>query len=144
MTIPVFRPYSTSLMVMSKLARTGRSCSRVSCRSLASMTLTYIYADSTAVLGPLATFSEPHSYDLCEAHGKRLTVPNGWNVIKEEGSQINRGPTEDDLMAIADAVREVANLNMTPNGSLSEDTANNSQSSEIQLGRRGHLRAVPS
>ena len=144
MTIPVFRPYSTSLMVMSKLARTGRSCSRVSCRSLASMTLTYIYADSTAVLGPLATFSEPHSYDLCEAHGKRLTVPYGWNVIKEEGSQINSGPTEDDLMAIADAVREVANLNMTPNGSLSEDAANNSQSSEIQLGRRGHLRAVPS
>jgi hypothetical protein len=71
-------------------------------------------------------------------------VPNGWNVIKEEGSQINSGPTEDDLMAIADAVREVANLNMTPNGSLSEDAANNSQSSEIQLGRRGHLRAVPS
>lgn len=131
-------------MVMSKLARTGRSCSRVSCRSLASMTLTYIYADSTAVLGPLATFSEPHSYDLCEAHGKRLTVPNGWNVIKEESSQINSGPTDDDLMAIADAVREVANLNMTPNGSLSADTANNSQSSETQLGRRGHLRAVPS
>ena len=131
-------------MVMSKLARTGRSCSRVSCRSLASMTLTYIYADSTAVLCPLATFSEPHSYDLCEAHGKRLTVPNGWNVIKEVSSQINSGPTEDDLMAIADAVREVANLNMTPNGSLSADTANNSQSSETQIGRRGHLRAVPS
>jgi|UniRef100_UPI00404A8101 hypothetical protein len=108
------------------------------------MTLTYIYADSTAVLGPLATFSEPHSYDLCEAHGKRLTVPNGWNVIKEVSSQINSGPTEDDLMAIADAVREVANLNMTPNGSLSADTANNSQSSETQIGRRGHLRAVPS
>ena len=108
------------------------------------MTLTYIYADSTAVLGPLATFSEPHSYDLCEAHGKRLTVPNGWNVIKEESSQINSSPTDDDLMAIADAVREVANLNMTPNGSLCADTANNSQSSETQLGRRGHLRAVPS
>ncbi|MTA36040.1 MAG: DUF3499 family protein, partial [Actinobacteria bacterium] len=63
------------------MARTGRSCSRVSCRALAAMTLTYIYADSTAVLGPLATFSEPHSYDLCETHGKRLTVPNGWSVI---------------------------------------------------------------
>ena len=48
---------------------------------MATMTLTYIYADSTAVLGPLATFSEPHSYDLCEIHGKRLTVPNGWTVI---------------------------------------------------------------
>jgi hypothetical protein len=107
------------------------------------MTLTYIYADSTAVLGPLATFSEPHSYDLCEAHGKRLTVPNGWNVIKEESSQLNSGPSEDDLMAIADAVREVANLNMAPVNS-SESTSSNSSNSEAQIGRRGHLRAVPS
>jgi Protein of unknown function (DUF3499) len=125
---------------MSKLARTGRSCSRVSCRSLASMTLTYIYADSTAVLGPLATFSEPHSYDLCDAHGKRLTVPNGWTVIKEESSQENLGPSEDDLMAIADAVREVANQRGTEEG-VSDNSAVSDQNS---IGRRGHLRAVPS
>jgi len=131
-------------MLMSKLARTGRSCSRVSCRSLASMTLTYIYADSTAVLGPLATFSEPHSYDLCEAHGKRLTVPNGWSVIKEESSQTDIGPSDDDLMAIADAVREVANLNMSPPSSSSENNSNNLNNQDGQIGRRGHLRAVPS
>lgn len=131
-------------MVMSKLARTGRSCSRVSCRSLASMTLTYIYSDSTAVLGPLATFSEPHSYDLCEIHGKRLTVPNGWNVIKEESSLTDIGPSEDDLMAIADAVREVANLNMSPDGSSAGSAVNSASSQEGQIGRRGHLRAVPS
>lgn len=131
-------------MVMSKLARTGRSCSRVSCRSLASMTLTYIYSDSTAVLGPLATFSEPHSYDLCEVHGKRLTVPNGWSVIKEESSLTDIGPSEDDLMAIADAVREVANLNISPDGSNAASTVNSAISQEGQIGRRGHLRAVPS
>jgi len=125
---------------MSKLARTGRSCSRVSCRSLASMTLTYIYADSTAVLGPLATFSEPHSYDLCEAHGKRLTVPNGWTVIKEESSQAGQGPSEDDLMAIADAVREVAANHQTEQD-VSSPTSTNDHAA---LGRRGHLRAVPS
>ena len=125
---------------MSKLARTGRSCSRVSCRSLASMTLTYIYADSTAVLGPLATFSEPHSYDLCETHGKRLTVPNGWNVIKEESSLDAAGPSEDDLMAIADAVREVATMQIQAN----DEVSNNSVNQDNQLGRRGHLRAVPS
>ena len=125
---------------MSKLARTGRSCSRVSCRSLASMTLTYIYADSTAVLGPLATFSEPHSYDLCETHGKRLTVPNGWSVIKEESSLNAAGPSDDDLMAIADAVREVATMQMQVN----DEVPNNSVNQENQLGRRGHLRAVPS
>ena len=104
------------------------------------MTLTYIYAESTAVLGPLATFSEPHSYDLCEAHGKRLTVPNGWTVIKEESSQASHGPSDDDLMAIADAVREVA--------AIHENTTSDSQfadsSEHNQLGRRGHLRAVPS
>ena len=125
---------------MSKLARTGRSCSRVSCRSLAAMTLTYIYADSTAVLGPLATFSEPHSYDLCEAHGKRLTVPNGWSVIKEESSLDAAGPSDDDLMAIADAVREVASMKIQVNDEVSNNPANQ----ENQLGRRGHLRAVPS
>jgi hypothetical protein len=107
------------------------------------MTLTYVYADSTAVLGPLATFSEPHSYDLCETHGKRLTVPNGWNVIKEESSQSSSGPSEDDLMAIADAVREVANLNIAP-VDLNESTSNQINNSEAQIGRRGHLRAVPS
>jgi len=125
---------------MSKLARNGRSCSRVSCRALATMTLTYIYAESTAVLGPLATFSEPHSYDLCELHGKKLTVPNGWTVIKEESSLENVGPSEDDLMAIADAVREVA-ANRENVETNSQVAANSEQQS---LGRRGHLRAVPS
>ncbi len=125
---------------MSKLARTGRSCSRVSCRSLASMTLTYIYADSTAVLGPLATYSEPHSYDLCESHGKRLTVPNGWTVIKEETSQAGLGPSEDDLMAIADAVREVA----ANHESMQDQSSTTSTTDHSSLGRRGHLRAVPS
>lgn len=129
---------------MSKLARTGRSCSRVSCRSLASMTLTYIYADSTAVLGPLATFSEPHSYDLCEIHGKRLTVPNGWSVIKEESSLTDVGPSDDDLMAIADAVREVANLSISSASSGAESATTNVASQDGQIGRRGHLRAVPS
>ena len=129
---------------MSKLARTGRSCSRVSCRSLASMTLTYIYADSTAVLGPLATFSEPHSYDLCETHGKRLTVPNGWSVIKEESSLTDVGPSDDDLMAIADAVREVANLSISSASAGTESATTTVTSQDGQIGRRGHLRAVPS
>ena len=102
------------------------------------MTLTYIYADSTAVLGPLATFSEPHSYDLCEKHSARLTVPNGWNVIRRAIDESNSGPSEDDLMAIADAVREVAQISVDPS---EPQIANKSHSN---VGRRGHLRAVPS
>lgn len=123
---------------MSTQIRTGRACSRVSCRALASMTLTYIYADSTAVLGPLATFSEPHSYDLCEKHSARLTVPNGWNVMRQAMNEDATGPSEDDLMAIADAVREVA---QAPS---EQESVSHSAQSQSSVGRRGHLRAVPS
>jgi hypothetical protein len=38
----------------------------------------------------------------------RLTVPNGWNVIRHISDDSESGPSDDDLMAIADAVREVA------------------------------------
>ena len=109
-----------------------RRCSRASCTSAAIKTLTYIYSDSTAVLGPLSTYAEPHSYDLCTIHSERLTVPVGWNVIKEEVINNNTGPTEEDLMAIANAVREVANYD------VSEKTM------QPELGRRGHLRVLPS
>ncbi|MDA2962727.1 MAG: DUF3499 domain-containing protein [Actinomycetota bacterium] len=125
---------------MSSQAKLGRGCSRAGCRSVATMTLTYIYADSVAVVGPLATFSEPHAYDLCVMHGERLKVPHGWSVIKQELSGQEQGPSDDDLMAIADAVREVA---MTPITSDSQESTN-SQSAQTQIGRRGHLRAVPS
>ena len=103
------------------------------------MTLTYIYADSTAVLGPLATFSEPHSYDLCVSHGQRLTVPQGWNVIRQEINQDVSGPTDDDLMVIADAVREAGET--IPQG-IEEVSEQEQSASHIGV-RRGHLRAVP-
>jgi len=124
---------------MTSAVRTGRGCSRATCRAMATMTLTYIYADSTAVLGPLATFAEPHAYDLCEFHARKLTVPNGWSVIKEEISQSGSGPTEDDLMAIADAVREAA-ATIPQNA---EDRSEQKQSAPHIGVRRGHLRAVP-
>ena len=44
--------------------------------------MTYVYSDSTAVLGPLAKVAEPHSYDLCERHAARLTAPRGWEVVR--------------------------------------------------------------
>ena len=45
-------------------------------------TLTYVYRDSTAVLGPLAAYVEPHCYDLCSAHADRLTAPRGWDIVR--------------------------------------------------------------
>lgn len=139
-------------------ARVGRGCSRVTCRAMATMTLTYIYSDSTAVLGPLATFSEPHSYDLCAQHSARMTVPNGWSVIRQSVDANEVGPSEDDLMAIADAVREVAQFHQEegPSSHVMSNSAHPSQQNPSQqnpsqqnpsqqnIGRRGHLRAVPS
>jgi hypothetical protein len=59
-----------------------RPCSKVACNRDAVATLTYVYADSMAVLGPLSGSAEPHSYDLCERHAERMSVPQGWHVIR--------------------------------------------------------------
>jgi hypothetical protein len=58
--------------------------------------------------------------------------------MKQELDGQAQGPTEDDLMAIADAVREVASKEIV------EGAPVESLSSQQHIGRRGHLRAVPS
>ncbi len=110
-----------------------RKCSRTGCPNPAVATLTYAYADSTAVVGPLATFSEPHSYDLCEAHAVRLTAPRGWEVVRHEGGFGPSEPTGDDLTALAEAVREAGRADAEPD--VPPPPAGS--------GKRGHLRAVP-
>ena len=69
-------------------------------------TLTYVYSDRAAVLGPLATYAEPHTYDLCSAHATRLTAPRGWDVVRLATEYPEPQPSTDDLLALADAVRE--------------------------------------
>ena len=64
-------------------------------------TLTFVYADQTAVLGPLSHTSEPHAYDLCAEHASRLTAPRGWELIHVAGE----AESSDDLVALADALR---------------------------------------
>ncbi len=68
-------------------------------------TLTFVYSDSTAVVGPLATVREPHSWDLCVTHAGRITAPRGWELVRHAGP-LPTPPDEDDLSALADAVRE--------------------------------------
>ncbi len=68
-------------------------------------TLTFVYSDSTAVVGPLATVREPHSWDLCVTHAGRITAPRGWELVRHAGP-LPTHPDEDDLVALADAVRE--------------------------------------
>jgi hypothetical protein len=102
--------------------------------------LIYVYNESTAVLGPLATFAEPHTYDLCEVHTQRLSVPKGWSIINKAQENTPVGPSEDDLMAIADAVRNAGKRSEVDNDLHATSLERlNSQ----ELGRRGHLRAIP-
>ena len=112
----------------------ARRCSRTACTRSAVATLTYVYADSTAVLGPLATYVEPHSYDMCEEHAQRLTAPRGWEIVRLTEESAAGGPTGDDLEALADAVREAARPRdgREPVGQ------------GVEVGRRGHLRVLRS
>jgi hypothetical protein len=106
--------------------------------------LTYVYSDQTAVLGPLATYAEPHAYDLCEAHSERLSAPRGWEVLRLAPDPDALGPTPDDLLALADAVREAARPVPRRDGGLEAVRAvGDLPDSGRELGRRGHLRALP-
>lgn len=88
--------------------RSHRRCSRNGCRQSAVATLTYVYIDSTAVVGPLSTTQEPHTYDLCEEHARKLTAPRGWQLVRHVDDYTTPMPSGDDLVALADAVREAA------------------------------------
>ena len=110
-----------------------RRCTRTACGQPAVATLTYVYAQSTAVVGPLATYAEPHCYDLCARHSARLTAPRGWEIVRLEVAE-PPGPTQDDLEALANAVREAARPTSAGPTAAPGD-------GPVQ-GRRGHLRVV--
>ena len=94
--------------------RSPRRCSRNGCPRQAVATLTYVYSDSTAVVGPLAAFAEPHTYDLCEPHARSLTAPRGWDLVRHDGD-------------FAPPPRPEEHDNLPGH----------------QTGRRGHLRVIP-
>ncbi|WP_301546703.1 DUF3499 domain-containing protein [Gordonia sp. X0973] len=126
-----------------------RQCSRPACSRPAVATLTYDYASSTAVIGSLSRTAEPHSWDLCAEHADRITVPRGWEIMRNlSGFAV---PTEEqELTALAEAVRESVavgseqpldgfdDLPPRPAPLLSEPTA-----VRPRPGRRGHLRVLP-
>jgi hypothetical protein len=110
-----------------------------------------VYADSTAVLGPLAAYIEPHSYDLCAEHSTRLTAPRGWAVLRL--TEPDRGPAQpssDDLEALANAVREAARGSRGDRGSRGSRGSRGDRGEHGDDGdgavlsrARGHLRALP-
>ena len=98
-----------------------------------------MYVDSTAVLGPLAARNEPHGYDLCQQHAQNLSAPRGWEVIRLEVSAESE-PNVDDLLALADAVREVGfSYDQPAPTGPAEPHPREQRSGIVELGRRGHL-----
>jgi Protein of unknown function (DUF3499) len=114
------------------------------------------------VVGPLATAAEPHSWDLCVTHAGRITAPRGWELVRHAGP-LPSSPDEDDLVALADAVRESRDgvvmgssaLDSSPGWAPHVDPVNGaplgtngaaaaSPQHPSKLGRRrGHLRVLP-
>jgi hypothetical protein len=115
----------------------SRCCSRTACKHPPVYTLTYVYRDSTAVLGPLAAYVEPHSYDLCEKHAARLVAPRGWDVVRLPVETVQ--DRADDLEALANAVME-AQPRARPDNRLEKEPVGQG----VEIGRRGHLRVLRS
>jgi len=78
-------------------------------------------------------YAEPHCYDLCRAHAETLSAPRGWEVVRLAPEQ-DIGPSGDDLVALADAVREAAR----------PAPVDEPLGAAVEVGRRGHLRALRS
>ena len=95
-----------------------------------------MYAERTAVLGPLGPSREPGAYDMCAEHAEALSAPVGWEVIRlPDIDDPAPAPPVDDLMALAAAVRE--------GGMLEDEVVPESDPASVHvLGRRGHLSVI--
>ena len=102
---------------------TFRRCCRPGCGRPAVATLIYAYAESTAVIGPLAVEKDPHAWDLCEKHSAHITAPVGWDMVRVEQVDIEEDAEHDEpeegsfddldeseLTALAEAVREAGRV----------------------------------
>jgi hypothetical protein len=109
-------------------------CAHATCSDRPVATLTFVYADSTAVLGPLSLRDEPFAYDLCARHCESMSPPRGWEVIRLAPEAIPISPSHEDLQALADTVRERGRV---------PAAAANAPLPAFPGPRHGHLRVVP-
>jgi hypothetical protein len=124
----------------------SRCCSRTACKQSPVYTLTYVYKDSTAVLGPLAGYVDPH----------------GWDVVRLPPDPAQE--RADDLEALANIVRDVGRADRAaqarpvaqPRQAAPRPESRQAASARpaaataepvgqgVEVGRRGHLRVVRS
>lgn len=104
--------------------------------------MTYVHADATIVIGPLGRRAEPGAHDLCAGHAERLTPPVGWQLIRIDSGQAPPERTRDDLLAIADAVREAAGGRQDRNSDVRSPAVDTPESDRPSGRRHGHLRII--
>jgi hypothetical protein len=108
--------------------------------------MTYVHADATVVIGPLGRRAEPGAHDLCAEHAAKLTPPVDWQLIRIDSGQAPPERSHDDLLAIADAVREAADRadSKSPraDGSASGPEKSDATDSAPAGRKHGHLRII--
>lgn len=147
----VIRPGAASLNAVTRAltysaeVTSSRKCTKIPCGRPAVATLTYAYAERAVVVGPLATYAEPHAYDLCAEHAMRMTAPRGWDVVRlsDDGFVPVEVNDSDDLLAVVEAVRERPAAAREPAHAASNGGPVGLPVRGVALGRRGHLHVVP-
>ena len=126
-----------------------RGCSKTGCARPAVATLTYAYADRAVVVGPLATYAEPHTYDLCSrARRAHDRAPRLGGRARRRRVPRARASQPTTSLALADAVREAGrprtnrpagrSARHEPRGQAGAEA----DSGAVESGRRGHLRIL--
>ncbi len=76
--------------------------------------MTYGYKEATAVIGPLSPVPQPGALDLCKEHANSVTAPVGWQMVRLQTEFEDAPPSDNDLMALADAIREASQRDVPP------------------------------
>ena len=76
--------------------------------------MTYGYREATAVIGPLSPVPLQGAFDLCKDHANHVTAPVGWQMVRLQTKFEEAPPSTDDLLALADAIREASRRDVPP------------------------------
>lgn len=102
--------------------------------------MTYDYGQATAVVGPLSPIAQKGALDLCEEHAKTVTVPRGWSMVRLVTEYEPAPPSDNDLMALADAIKRVSKKDVPEPKPAQREVRRHS---DIESAPRPRLRAVP-
>ena len=120
-----------------------RWCSRTACSARATTTLTFDYPGQMVVVGPLSPAVDPSAYDLCPTHSDRMSAPQGWDVVRLPELDRTPAPPTDDLLALADAIREVGLRHDDPQSPQSRaPSPPEINDNVVVLAEKRHLRVI--